>query len=246
MAPYLPPEILVIIISYISDMETLLALRLVNQDWHDVVDSYAPQRLYVDMLSKNLKRLSHVMQTAGLRNQVRILVLNLPNRPGSDTGASSNNVVATGLRNLELSLGILNVTTRGHGQFVFPKLAHLAIHFRPLPVGGEYPGTSKRKAQFVERVFGQAFTAMHGLQELNELSIHNIPIEMTFPRWPNQSVSAPSFGQRLENLGLKSLRMSFLAPEVWPYAKDKVRDNSGPGVVGSINLQTTSERKAWT
>ena len=155
-------------------------------------------------------------------------------------------MVATGLRSLELSLGILNVTTRGHGQFVFPKLAHLAIHFRPLPVGGEYPGSSKLKAQFVERVFGQAFTAMHGLQDLNELSIHNIPIEMTFPRWPNQSVSAPSFGQRVENLGLKSLRMSFLAPEVWPYAKDKVSDISGSGGTWIDQLTTSSERKART
>lgn len=81
MPLYLPPEILGMIISWIFDVETLLALRLVDRGWRDIVDFYASQCLYVDIMSKNLKRLNDVLKTASLRNQVRTLVWNLPDRP---------------------------------------------------------------------------------------------------------------------------------------------------------------------
>lgn len=81
MPPFLPPEILGMVIFFIFDIETLLALRLVNRVWRDAVDNIPGQLLYVDILNKNLARLDSVSHTENLRKNVRTLVLNLPDRP---------------------------------------------------------------------------------------------------------------------------------------------------------------------
>ncbi len=121
------------------------------------------------------------------------------------------------------------MTTRQHGQFAFPKLAHIAIHFRPPPVRGRFICTTYGRAAFVRTMLEHMFSGLRGLQDLNELSIHNIPIEMTFPRLSNNTGSMAVIGQLLEKVGLESLRMSFLAPEVWAFHEGRVGDTSGSG-----------------
>lgn len=121
------------------------------------------------------------------------------------------------------------MTTRQHGQFAIPKLAHIAIHFRPPPVRDGFICTRDGKANFVRTMFEHVFSGLRGLQGLNELSIHNIPIEMTFPRLTNNTGPMAATGQLLEKVGLESLRMSFLAPEVWVFSQGRVSDTSGSG-----------------
>lgn len=81
MPPYLPPEVLGAIISWIFDIETLLALRQVNRRWCTLVDCFASQRLYVDLLSKNVERFCDIIKMTDLRSKVRTLVWNIPDRP---------------------------------------------------------------------------------------------------------------------------------------------------------------------
>lgn len=81
MPPYLPPEVLGIIISWIFDIETLLALRQVNKGWCALVDDFASQRLYVDLLSRNVERFCGIIKTTDLRSKIRTLVWNIPDRP---------------------------------------------------------------------------------------------------------------------------------------------------------------------
>jgi hypothetical protein len=87
MPPFLPPEILGMIISFIFDIETLLALRLVNKVWHDAVDYFVERTLYVDLLDKNLVHFDCVSQSESLRNHIRTLVWNIPDRPMWNVGA---------------------------------------------------------------------------------------------------------------------------------------------------------------
>lgn len=111
----------------------------------------------------------------------------------------------------------------------FPKLAHIALHFRPPPIRGKYPCLSYERAHHLSLMFEDAFGGFSGLRDLNELSIHSIPIELTFPRWANYMSSATSIVRIFEGLGLKSLQLGFVGPEVWPYEKNRVRDTSGSG-----------------
>lgn len=90
MAPYLPFELIRIIISYIFDVETLLALRLVNEIWRAAVDEFPDRRLYVDILNRNLDHFDHVTQTQSLRERVRTLVWNLPDRPAVNVSAENS------------------------------------------------------------------------------------------------------------------------------------------------------------
>lgn len=135
--------------------------------------------------------------------------------------------VSAWLSALEKSSEILEMTTRQHGQFAFRELAHIAIHFRPPPVRGRFICTTAGKANFVRTMFEHMFRGLRGLQDLKELSIHNIPIEMTFPRLSNNTNSMAVIGQLLEKVGLESLWISFLAPEVWTFSEGRVRDTSG-------------------
>lgn len=89
MPPFVPPEILGMILSFIFDIESLLALRLVNKVWRDAVDYFVGQPLYVDLLNKNLVRLYSATKSDRLRKRVRTLVWNLPDRPIWHVSASS-------------------------------------------------------------------------------------------------------------------------------------------------------------
>lgn len=71
MPPYLPFEIIRMIVSYIFDVETLLALCLVNGIWRAAVDEFPDYRLYVDIRNRNLDRFDLVTQDKGLRDKVR-------------------------------------------------------------------------------------------------------------------------------------------------------------------------------
>ncbi|KAF3384444.1 hypothetical protein F1880_002670 [Penicillium rolfsii] len=230
MPPFLPSEILGMIISFIYDIESLLALRQVNKVWHDAVDYILGQILYVDMLNKNLVRLNSVSQTENLRNNVRTLVLNLPDRPVwncfSDSDPLSRDLVTLPeqetreFNRVQVLVHMIRSRVSQDRNFLFPKLAHLAIQFRPPPIlKTKYLCSPATRGYHLKDIFSDTVMSFHGYHGLNELSILNMPIEFSLPFWisPSTILNWQQVGKVMREFRLKTLRMSFLGPKIWPY-----------------------------
>lgn len=87
MPSFVPVEILGVIISFIFDIESLFALRLVNRMWYNAVSRFDTHYLYVDLLSKNLDRFDdQVSKSKELNKLLRTLIWIIPDRPVSSVG----------------------------------------------------------------------------------------------------------------------------------------------------------------
>ncbi|KAJ5370889.1 uncharacterized protein N7496_006981 [Penicillium cataractarum] len=233
MAPYLPFELIRMIVSYIFDVETLLALRLVNGIWRAAVDEFPDHRLYVDVLNRNLDRFDHVSQTQSLRERVRTLVWNLPDRPAVNLIPNSNQPTFDegflgGIQRMRTLTTVLRRFTLNNGAFLFPNLAHVAIHFRPPPIpqGRRFTCSALERLVHLGDVFECAFMGLNGLSGLDEMSILNIPVGFFLPlSIPGETVSQwLSLGRVSSLFRLKSLRLGFVGPETWPRSNGMCQD----------------------
>ncbi|OOQ89298.1 hypothetical protein PEBR_27303 [Penicillium brasilianum] len=178
MPPYLPFEIIRMIVSYIFDVETLLALRLVNGIWRAAVDEFPDYRLYVDIRNRNLDRFGLVTQNKGLRDKVRTLVWKFPDRPAvpavsliSDRPTLLDELLQS-IQRMGAFIADLRRLTLHNGGFLFPNLAHVAIHFRPPPVpqGRRLTCSPGEKLIHLEDGLNMAFMCLYGLSGLDEMS----------------------------------------------------------------------------
>ncbi|KAJ5901027.1 uncharacterized protein N7473_005097 [Penicillium subrubescens] len=230
MPPFLPPEILGMILSFIFDIESLLALRLVNKVWRDAVDYSVRKPLYVDLLNKNLVRFYDATKLEeNFRNQVRTLIWNLPDRPIWNCFSISDPLSQdleglSGSNRLQLLMTmVVNMRIFEGRDFFFPNLTHLAIHFRPPPIFDTTCLCSPAmKGYHLKDVFSKLIMGLDGFHGLSELSLLNIPIEFSLPFWisPANVDQWLPVGRIMREFGLKSLRMSYLAPKIWPYRND--------------------------
>lgn len=114
------------------------------------------------------------------------------------------------------------------GDFIFPQLAHVAIHFRPPPNFDTIclcsPAT---KGSHLKEVFSRLIVGLDGFQGLNELSVLDIPIEFSLPFWigPADINDWQPVARIMRGFNLKSLRMGFLAPGIWPYRNADVSNS---------------------
>jgi hypothetical protein len=114
-------------------------------------------------------------------------------------------------------------------DFFFPNLTHLTIHFRPPPIFDNICLCSPAmKGYHLKDIFSNLIMGLDGFHGLSELSLLNIPIEFSLPFWigPTNVDQWLPVGRIIREFGLKSLRMSFLAPKIWPYRNDDVSNSS--------------------
>lgn len=78
MAPWLPPDILLRITSYVPDSNTLQSLRLVNHAWSEVATKHLEEWVYLD-LQKSTQEACEKTRTGLLsRKRVKTVVINTP------------------------------------------------------------------------------------------------------------------------------------------------------------------------
>lgn len=113
-----------------------------------------------------------------------------------------------------------------NGAFLFPDLAHVAIHFRPPPIpqGRRLACSPLEKLVHLTEAFERVFVGLDGLSGLEELSILNLPVGFSLPSSiPSQTVSQwLSLGRVSSLFSLKSLRLCFVGPDTWPSSNGKV------------------------
>ena len=126
----------------------------------------------------------------------------------------------------KLSSSLKNYTLKD-GVFPFPNIAHIAIHFRPPPItGGLWVCSGYERSDHLNSTFKHIFGGFEGLHNLRELSILNIPIDLSIPEWNTiATVNTWMLASRvLGNFRLQSLRLSFLGPSVWQFKYSTVSD----------------------
>lgn len=134
-----------------------------------------------------------------------------------------------GLNRVQVLVSMIRSRISQGGNFLFPKLAHIAIHFRPPPILNiQCLCSPATRGDHLKEVFSRTMMGFDGFHGLNELSVLNMPIEFSLPFWisPANVLDWQEVGRVMREFRLKTLRMSFLAPKIWPYQNGDVSKNS--------------------
>lgn len=80
MAPCLPPEVLLRIVSYVHDISTLLSLRLVNRGWSEIANAELDHWACVSLNRHSMNEFEFKFKDKQLRQRITDVAVILPDR----------------------------------------------------------------------------------------------------------------------------------------------------------------------
>ncbi|KAJ5901028.1 F-box domain protein [Penicillium subrubescens] len=214
---WLPPEILMVIVSHIYDPSTLVSLQSVNKDW-SVAAAWQQDRMFLllDMNKRNQDIIEKRRKDLRARDLVRGIVVNHPdgdywhdNLPGS-----GRMTVDVRFKHFERLSFFFRAKV---GQF--PNLDRLTLHLRPPRVYKPIPQVFVQKEAILQEAIEGLIKALKKLgkakkgDSLNELSIQCLPTQVRFPGSPDWDME--SHKRAITKLRLKNLKIGLVSSTVW-------------------------------
>lgn len=90
MAPWLPPEVLLRIVSYVHDISTLLSLRLVNRGWSEIANAELDHWACVSLNRHSMNEFEFKFKDKQLRQRITDVAVILPDRDYWHVSAAPN------------------------------------------------------------------------------------------------------------------------------------------------------------
>ncbi|CEJ58528.1 hypothetical protein PMG11_07182 [Penicillium brasilianum] len=233
--PWLPPEILTIVTSYILDPATLVSLRLVNKDWA----AAAKWQLDRSFLLLNMNKLTLDIMEKKRKDpralyKARGVIINHPDDnywieylEDHDSRGFKTDKRFKVFQRLSFYL-----RSKVHQ---FPNLDYFTLHFRPPRDHTPVPNYYADKEDLLRDAVTDLFKALKKLgtvksrngKSLEELSIQSLPVQVRLYEIPSGGME---YCKRvLTKLHLKTLKLGLVSSTVWSHAIDRISANQQVG-----------------
>ncbi|KAJ5697700.1 F-box domain-containing protein [Penicillium malachiteum] len=199
-APYLPFEIIWMILTFVPNIETLFVLRLLNTDWFAAVNTRLQEVIFCDWRRRGQQRLEHAARNLAVARQVRDLVVKFPDDHFHQDYDTKRNG-----RAIKLQRFFKNKVPR------LTELESLCIRVETIRAA---PQKTRDyfidKRDYIDGLMKTIFEVLARTPKLKAFSTDMLPHYAFLPAMGNRSASAFEI---LRNLGLESLKLGYTTAE---------------------------------